>query len=243
MSRFISRARIAVAALIMAVGPTLAGSPGASATTSNYGEFSRIFERAAGQYWSGGAVSGQWAWEPQSSTVSRIRWGDPATWPPSNYERFEKSGGWLLLEGYGDDTGLFAPQIVTSEQAGDVNCQNMAPLPGAGGKQHYVQWDIPNTAYCLEAWGYIDYQGTHIDFYHKQVWFPPSPATCNNTYFTGRICVKQYEIWQDNNGDPGGQLVQRHHRDHILAKGLGPAFIVHDWATGWEAHGRFYWTY
>lgn len=242
MSRFIPRARIALAALVIAVAPLLVGTS-ATAATPNYGEFSRMFDRAAGQYWSGGAVSGQWAWEPQSATVSHIRWGDPATWPPVNYERFTRSGDWVLLDGYGDNSGLFLPLVMTLETIGDINCQNMTALPSAAGKQHYVKWEIPSPAYCLEAWGYLTYQGTRIDFYHKQVWFPPSPPNCNNNYFVNQVCVKQYERYSDNNGNPGGPLIERHHRDHILAKGKGPAFIVHDWQTGWQARGRYFWTY
>lgn len=243
MPGLLTRARNLLAMLAILAASLLSSTPQADAVTPTYDQFSRILDRSAGQYWSGGAVSGQWAWEPQSSSVSRIRWGDPATWPPNNYERFERSGDWVLLEGYGDDTGQFLPQVVTSEKIGDINCTNMQTLPSAGGKQHYVKWGIPGAAYCLEAWGYIDYQGTQIDFYHRQVWFPPSGPTCANTYFVNQICVKQYEIWRDNNGNPGGPLVQRHHRDHILARDLGMAFIVHDWQTGWEAHGRYYWTY
>lgn len=242
MSRFIARARIALAVLVMTVSPLLVSAPDAAATTPNYGEFSRMFDRAAGQYWADGAVAGQWAWEPQGASVSHVRWGDPTVWPPSSYERFERSGDWVLLNGYGDST-QFLPLHVTQEKIGDVNCQNMTPLPDIGGKQHYVQWNIPSSAYCLEAWGYLDYQGTQIDFYHKQVWFPPSLPTCNNPYFTGQVCIKQFERYSDNNGNPGGPLIERHWRDHILAKGKGPAYIVHNWDNGWHADGRFYWTY
>ncbi|MFG2056543.1 hypothetical protein ACGFI9_21220 [Micromonospora sp. NPDC048930] len=220
------------------------------ASLGTYGDYSRMFERSAGQFWSG-SWRNQWAWEPQGLNVSHIRWGDPAAWPPANYERFERSldGQWVLLDGYGDNTG-FLPQQVTRELIGDVNCQNMTALPWDGGKQHYVKWNIQSTAYCLEAWGQILIPGgTPVDFYHKQVWFPPSPPTCNNMYYQNQTCIKQYEVWKDNNpgngGVAGGPLELRHERDHILAKGLGPAYIIHNYFpnNGWQAELRYNWTY
>jgi len=215
-----------------------------------YGDYSRMFERSAGQFWSG-TWRNQWAWEPQGLNVSHIRWGDPDTWPPANYERFERSldGEWVLHSGYGDNVG-FASQVVAREQIGDVNCQNMTPLPYAGGKQHYVKWNIQSTAYCLEAWGQILVPGAApVDFYHKQVWFPPSAPTCDNAYFQDRTCIKQYEVWMDNNpgngGTVGGPLQLRHERDNIFAKYVGPAYIIHNYYpnNGWHADLRYYWTY
>ncbi|MEW2357677.1 hypothetical protein [Spirillospora sp. NPDC029432] len=215
-----------------------------------YGDYSRMFERSAGQFWSG-SWRNQWAWEPQGGNVSHIKWGDPDKWPPANYEKFERSadGQWVLLDGYGNDEGLLK-QRVTKEQIGDVNCQNAKPIPSLDGKQHYVKWDVQAEPYCLEAWGQIQVPGgTPVDFYHKQVWFPPSGPTCDNAYFQDWTCVKQYEVWKDNNpgngGTAGGPLELRHDRDNIFAKGLGPAYIIHNYFpdNGWQADLRYSWTY
>ncbi|MBD2872707.1 hypothetical protein [Paenibacillus arenilitoris] len=234
-----------------------AAASGAAATTvqqaqslGTYGDFSRMFERSAGQFWSGNWRN-QWAWEPQGGGVSHIRWGDPGSWPPANYEKFEMSddGQWILLDGFGNNSG-FLKQRVTREQIGDVACRNMKPLPKVeGGKQHYVKWNIQSEPYCLEAWGQILIPGgTNVDFYHKQVWFEPSGNWCDNKYFQDRICIKQYEVWKDNNdgnGNVGGPMQLRIERDHILAKGIGPAYIIHNYFpnNGWHADLRYYWTY
>jgi hypothetical protein len=240
---WLSPARITTALLAIATGLLLA-APNASATTYTYDQFSRITQRSAGQYWQGGTAAGQWAWAPNLDGSSDISWGDLAPWPPPTFEHFSRDGQWVYLEGYGDrTTGEFLRQVVTSESIGDVNCQTMTSLPYVGGRQHYTKWTVGSTAYCLDAVGYLDYHGTRIDFHHQQVWFPPSGPTCSNSYFTRQTCVKQFERYWDNNGNPGGPLVLRQWRDHILALSLGPAFIVHDWSTGWEAHGRYYWTY
>ncbi|MGG3643571.1 hypothetical protein [Bacillus gobiensis] len=119
-----------------------------------YGDYSRMFEKSAGQFWSGNWRN-QWAWEPQGGGVSYIRWGDPDQWPLANYEKFEKSddGKWILLDGFGSNTS-FLKQRVTKEQIGDVSCRNMKPFQMVeGGKQHYVKWDIQSEPFCLEAWG------------------------------------------------------------------------------------------
>ncbi|MGH3693230.1 MAG: hypothetical protein ACRDRX_04390 [Pseudonocardiaceae bacterium] len=243
LSSRLARACAKSAALVGAA-LLLAASPSAEATPYTYDQFSRMTQRSAGQYWQGGSAAGQWAWSPNVNGSSDISWGDPTPWPPAGYEHFTRDSQWVYLEGYGDrTTGEFLPQVVTSESIGDVNCQTMTPLPNAGGRQHYTKWTISPTAYCVDAVGYLDYHGTRIDYRHQQVWFPPSGPTCTNTYYVNQRCLKQFERYWDNNGNPGGPLVLRHWRDHILAKDLGMAFIVHDYATNWEAHGRYYWTY
>lgn len=247
MPMSIPRARTLLTALTLTCVSLLCIAPNATAAPYTYDQFSRMTQRSAGQYWQGGKAAGQWAWTPNPDSSSDISWGDPATWPPPTLEHFTRDANWVYLEGYQDRaTGEFLRQIVTAESIGDANCQNMTPLPNSG-RQHYTKWVVSHTAYCLDAAGYLLYQGTVIDFRHRQVWFPPSGPTCNNSYFTGQICTKQYELYWDNNGNPGGPLILRHHRDHILAKDLGAAFIVHNWpggpAPGWEAHGRFYWNY
>lgn len=227
-----------------------AAGEASSQSLGTYGDYSRMFERSAGQFWSGDWRN-QWAWTPQGGNVSYIRWGNPDSWPPNNYEKFMRSanGKWVLLDGYGNSSGL-AKQRVTKEQIGDVNCQNMRPIPSEGGRQHYVKWNIQPTAYCLEAWGKIVVPGSApVDFYHKQVWFQPSGPTCSNGYYRNQTCIKQYEVWKDNNpangGTAGGPLKVRNERDNIFAKGLGPAFIIHNYVpnNGWEAHLRNNWTY
>src|SRR5690606_40856751 len=68
------------------------------------------------------------------------------------------------------------------------------------GKQHYVKWQIQPVAYCLEAWGFIEIPGgENVNFYHRQAWFPPSGPTCSNPYMRGQVCVKQFEVWEDDN--------------------------------------------
>ncbi|MBF8194370.1 hypothetical protein ITP53_53690 [Nonomuraea sp. K274] len=235
----------------MALGMAFAAGPAQAASAADlgtYGDFSQMFQRKAGQFTSG-TWRNQWAWEPQGLNVSHIRWGDPDKWPPANYEKFERAGDWVLLDGYGNNEGMLK-QRVTKETIGDVNCQNKKPILSLTGKQHYVKWDTPAEAYCLEAWGKILIPGgTDVDFYHKQVWFPPSAPNCANKFYQGRTCIKQFEIWKDNNpgngGTAGGPLELRHQRDNIFAKGLGPAFIIHNYFpnNGWQAELRSSWTY
>lgn len=235
---------VLIAALATAFILLVAGFAEGTRRVSTYAEYSMHDQRRAGQLWSGGAAASQWAWAPQPDGSSHIRWGDPTAWPPPNYERFRRVGDWVLLEGYGDDSGAFARQVVTREQAGDINCANPVPIPlDPQGRQHYVKWVIPTSPYCIQSWGYIDYLGTRVDFYHKQVWFPPSGLTCTNAYISNRQCIKQHERWSDNNGNPGGPLVQRHYRDNILAKGIGPGFIIHNWDNGWHADLRYWWAW
>lgn len=114
------------------------------------------------------------------------------------------------------------------------------PAGAAAGRQHYVAWEIGDVAYRLQAWGHLDWEGARIDFCHRQVWSPPL-AGCGNAYFGDRVCIKQFEVWSDNSGDPGGPLQERVRRDHILAHGIGPGFVVHDWRTGWHADLRYHW--
>jgi hypothetical protein len=59
-------------------------SDAASVAGENYGQYSLMFEKSAGQYWAGGAAAGQWAWTPLTATTSDISWGDPKAWPPQS---------------------------------------------------------------------------------------------------------------------------------------------------------------
>ncbi|MEV0830523.1 hypothetical protein [Nonomuraea rubra] len=56
----------------------------------------------------------------------------------------------MLLDGYGNAYGMLR-QRVTKEQIGDVNCTSMKPLLSLTGKQHYVKWNVPSEACCLEV--------------------------------------------------------------------------------------------
>ncbi|WP_213587631.1 hypothetical protein [Paenibacillus sp. J2TS4] len=44
---------------------------------------------------------------------------------------------------------------------------------------------------------------------------------------------------------PNGPMELRIERDHIFAKGLGPAYMIHNYFpnNGWEADLRYSWTY
>lgn len=146
------------AVFVAAVGVLVAAVPSAASTqAANYGDFSLMFARSAGQYFADGAVAGQWAWSPGSATTSDISWGDPAAWPPASAEHFVLSGNWVELDGYSDGQGQPVTEVqrVSSESMGDANCANMVALASDGGRQHYVQWTIPAAGYCLDAVGTI----------------------------------------------------------------------------------------
>jgi hypothetical protein len=57
---------------------TAVAAPMTARAAENYGDYSLMFKRSAGQY-KVGRWAGQWAWSPQSATASDISWGDPAT--------------------------------------------------------------------------------------------------------------------------------------------------------------------
>lgn len=235
-----------ITTLTAAAALTLSLTTGtASATTYTYGDFSLMFQRSAGQYDdTAGNVAGQWAWSPQSTTISDIAWGDPATWPPYTYEQFHLStdSQWVLFDGYGSTDGQWQNQTVTTEEIGDANCQNNTPIPTDGGKEHYVQWNIPTTTYCLQAWGTLYPPGQPTaDYYHKQIWTPPAP--CTNPYYTGQLCITQYEEFSDNYGNPGGPLVLLQKRTQSIALGIGPAFHINDTLNTWQANLRYNWNY
>lgn len=230
-------------ASILAIATLVGTTVPANATTYTYNQFSMMTGRNAGQYWQGGNAAGQWAWSPNPDGSSDVSWGNPAAWPPPTFEHFTHDNTWVYLEGYQDrTTGEFLPQVVTTERIGDINCNNMTVLP-TDGRQKYTKWTVSPAAYCLDTTGYLDYHGTRINFRHLQVWFPPSGPTCSNSYYTGKICIKQFEKYWDDNGAPYGLRIWR---DQIEALNLGQAFIVHSYLpadNGWEAHGRYYWSY
>ena len=227
---------------ILTLGGSLFVRPVQAATTDTWGDYSQMFSRSAGQYYSGNQVGGQWAWSPQSATVSDISWGDPATWPPQYAERFIKSGNWVLLDGYSSGAGQPVTQVqrVTSEKMGDATCNNMVPLAPDGGRQHYVQWSIPSKGYCLEAVGTITgTNGTVVNFRHRQQW--AAPAACSNAFIRNRTCISQHEQWWDDNGHAYGLQLDR---SGYLAKGLGMAFKIRQtYPSIWSADGRYYWNW
>ncbi|GLH96324.1 hypothetical protein [Phytohabitans aurantiacus] len=232
----------AATAGVMALLIAGAATP-ARAAAATYDQFSRVFERSAGQFWADGRAGGQWAWNPRSATESAISWGDPANWPPDGAEEFVRSGDWLLLDGWSDN-GTYYTQRVTRELIGDARCENLKALPSDGGRQHYAQWTVPGEAYCLKAWGTITEKssGRVIDFGHTQIWSPP--AACANQYLGAQTCVKQWESWWDNRGRPGQPISRVLDRDQYLAKGIGMAFIVQQfYPKPWRAELRYHWTW
>jgi hypothetical protein len=217
--------------------------PAGAAPGQNYGQYSLMFERAAGQYWAGGTAAGQWAWTPSSATTSDISWGDPKAWPPKSAERFVREGDWVLLDGYNDGAGrpLTQVQRVISEKLGDATCAGMQPLPSAAGRQHYVKWTIPSAGYCLDASGTMKPPNgsTTVNFRHLQKWLPPHP--CSNPTFTRQTCITQVEQWWDDNNHAYSLQLSR---SIELARGLGMAFTNRTTVPiTWNADGKYYWHY
>jgi hypothetical protein len=237
--------RLLPAALAISLaGLALSGmAPARAATGETYGAYSLMFSRSAGQYFAGGQVAGQWAWSPQSATVSDISWGDPATWPPASAERFIRRGNWVELTGYSDGQGQPVTEVqrVTSDWIGDAQCHHLVKLPSDGGLERYVKWAIPAAGYCLKAAGTITstVNGSVVHFRHVQQWSPPAP--CSNAYFTGQTCISQHEQWWDDNGHPFSLQLDR---TQYIALGLGMAFEIRQtYPTDWSADGRYYWTW
>jgi hypothetical protein len=207
-----------LALLLFALGPVATAAP-----ADDYGEYSMMAQRHAGQFYSGGNLAGQWSWTPHGDE-SDVLWGDPSKWPPDSAEHFIHTGDWVLLDGW-RSFGKYYVQRVNRELIGESSCQNMTPLPSDGSRQHYVQWTIPAHAYCLQAWGTIteQFSGKTVDFFHSQVWSPP---------------------WSDNNGDPGQPITRKLERTVYLARGVGMAFVIdqtypHPWYA--ELHSDWIW--
>lgn len=215
--------------------------PADAAGNGDYGQYSRMFERSAGQYFTDGKVAGQWAWRPVKTTVSDISWGDPAKWPPGYAERFVRSGDWVELDGYSDGQGkpVTSPQRVTQESTGTGLCTDMKPLASDGGRQHYVRWTIPGAGYCLDATGTITSNGSVVHFRHRQQWGAPAP--CSNAYLSGKTCIKQHEQWWDDHGHPYALQIDR---TQLIARGLGMAFSINQTVPStWSTAGHSYWTW
>jgi hypothetical protein len=240
-----------VGVLILSAATVAGAASSATASPSGYtyDQFSMMFGSNAGQYDDvTGYPSGQWAWVPQSGSESDVSWGDPAAWPPSGYERFEHVNDWVVLDGF-QNGSIWEPQVVSKELMGDVNCSDEVDVTPADGRELYSKWNVDDTAYCIEAWGRILVPNhPPVDFYHRQVWFPQSGPWCSNPYYANRICLKDYEVWADNNpvngGTPGGPLLLSQTRDTIFALGIGPAFIIQDYLhDDWQAFDRYFWAF
>ncbi len=234
-------------AFVLLVSLLLARERAALAEPENYGQYSLMDQRHAGQFYSDGQPAGQWSWTPLGNE-SVGSWGDPSRWPPASAERFTRSGNWVLLDGYGwRHRGPYYIQRVHRELIGDGSCRNLVPLPAVAsdeGRQHYVQWTIPPQAYCLQAWGTITEpaSGQVMDFSHTQVWSPPS--ACHNAYLGAQICIRQWESWSDNRGTPGAPLTRTLERSVLLARGIGMGFVIdqsypHSWHA--ELHSGWAW--
>ncbi len=232
------------AAAMMSISASSVSAETRSADTSaglgTYADYSRITERSAGQFVSsGGATTHQWSWRTEEPGHYSISWNPDK---PEDREDFFRSsdGKWLLLNGWSGN-GTYYTQRVTSERQGDVNCTNMRPIEPDGGRQHYVRWNIPAEGYCLEATGTITEKssGKTFKFRHRQVWYPPAP--CSNAHYQGQTCIRQHEIWWDNNQHPWKKTLER---DQYLAKGLGMAFKIRQtYPEPWSADLRRTWTY
>ena len=225
--------------------PIQGGNPPRAAGTYNtYGDYALLFQRSAGQYYdSAGNVSGQWAWSPQSGTVSDIAWGDPTKWPPASAERFILSGNWLELDGYSTGQGQPVTEVqrVTSETMGSATCSNMVAIPSDNGRQHYVQWNIPTSGYCLDAKGTITstVNGSVVHFEHKQQWGAATP--CSNPYYSNQTCITQHEQWWDDNGHTYGLQLDR---TQYIAKGRGMAFMIKQtYPSVWSANMHSNWNW
>ena len=118
----------------------------------------------------------------------------------------------------------------------------MTPIPSDAGRQHYVQWNIPSSGYCLYAEGTIsgpnpDGSTFTVHFAHRQRWSPP--ARCANAYFSRETCIAQREEWWDDNGSP---FALRIDRTQQLARGLGVGFTIRQtFPITWGADGRYFW--
>lgn len=236
-------------ALVIAIGASSA-KPVDAAThvplNDTWNTYSLMFSRSAGQFYAGNQVGGQWAWQPQSNTVSDISWGKPDSWPPDYAERFVRSsdGNWVLIEGYSDGQGqpITQEQRVISERIGDAQCQNMRPLLlDDNRRQHYAKWYIPKEGYCLDAFGTIKSptNGTTVHFRHRQKWSPPTQ--CSNEFIHNQKCIIQQEEWWDDNGHPYGIQLDR---TQYIARNIGMAFkIVQTYPSAWSAGGRYYWNW
>jgi hypothetical protein len=228
---------VLLTSILFVLGPVATAAP-----SDDYGEYSLMTQRHAGQLYSNGSPAGQWSWTPRGAE-SEVLWGDPSKWPPESTEHFIDAGDWVLLDGWLDH-GTYYVQRVNRELVGDGSCQNMMALPSDAGRQHYVRWKIAPHTYCLQAWGTITerFSGKTVDFIHSQVWSPPS--RCRNAYLGERTCIRQWESWWDTNGAPGAPMTHKLERSVYLARGVGMGFVVDQtYPYSWHAELHSTWTW
>lgn len=249
VSKWVNVLILSSAAVVAPTSPASTSPVTVTPTGYTYDQFSMMSGWSAGQYDDGtGYPSGQWAWSRLTGSASAVAWGDPAAWPPGGYERFEHINDWVVLDGF-QNGGIWEPQVVSTELLGDGNCAHEVDVTPADGRELYSKWNVDDTAYCLEDWGKILVPNhPPVIFYHKQVWFPPSGPWCSNPYYADRTCIKDYEVWEDDNpvngGTPGGPLVLAQERDNTFALGIGPAFVVHDYLhDNRESYVRYVWAF
>lgn len=248
--------RTACNSLVAAIA--LAGStpiPIQAAVTSTYGDFSMMFSKSYGQYYAAGTnqIAGQWAWDPQSATESRIMWGMPwaPTNPPAYREQFILSGDWVVQPGWFDN-GTFYQITTTTEWQAAPDCRTGRVFLPTGGPEHYTHWAIPAASYCLYAEGYITEQltGVKIRFVHQQVWSPPTQCPVNaapnairrpgDVFFAPSDCLSHWESWSDDRGRTAGDLAVKLERAGLMARGIGVAYQIRQlYPSVWSGDERY----
>ncbi|MGH7867554.1 MAG: hypothetical protein ACREP9_07955 [Candidatus Dormibacteraceae bacterium] len=214
-----------------------------TASAGTYADYSMMYQRRAGQFFSGGAVAGQWSWTPQPDGRSHISWGDPKSWPPTYYENFYHDGDWVMLDGWQDKDVYYTLRVTKEELCeGNGPCKTIA----TSGPQHYTKWNIPASgSYTLKAWGKLTGSNPGspvVDFGHTQTW--SAPESCSNQDLGKQSCIKQWESWWDNNGAPGTPIKQKLAREQLIARGLGMAFgILQSSPSNWRADMHSSWNW
>lgn len=220
-------ALIAVVAALCPAAARAAPAARIQLSVETWGDYSRMFERSAGQYWSQSAVDGQWTWDPKSATESHISWGHPSAWPPPYVERFIRDGDWVRLDGWWDN-GTYYTLRTAAEWTADADCKTNRTALAADGSQRYVRWVVPTASYCLFAVGTVTEgsSGKVVAFAHEQVW---SREPCANSHLGTRACLKQVERWWDDNASPWREKVSR--SQHI-GKGVGMTYLITSYQPG-----------
>lgn len=212
----------------------------------NYGEYSRCAVESAGEYWSGDAVAGKWAWAPNHDqpSTSSVQWGKPAVWPPLYRELFDREMhngvDKLFLRGWYDN-GTFYTMLADREYLiDDRGTHEVAPHPE--GWQLYAYWDVADWTYTLDTYGRLreEASGKEVTFYHRMTWYPPKLIA--NRFHGQRDCIRFFEDWWDDNPARDGLLVRKVARTNYLAKGAGMAWAIRQtYPQRWEADLRDWW--
>lgn len=240
-------ARLAAAALgtaLLGAGMLSQAGTASAASTENYGQFSMMTVKAAGQVWAKDDTSktvAQWAWKPGRNGTSEVRWDKAGDWQgkSTHTETYVHKGGWVYLSGFvNKKTGVSYKVRVTSEKIGNAQCGNMKSLASNGGLQHYVKWTVPSAGYCLISVGKItSSKGEVVHFRQQLKW--NKPGNCATKYHGTVRCIRQSEVWSDDNGH--AMKVTRV-RDNYLGKGFGPGLIMNQTKpAAWHADLRYTW--